>query len=418
MNPGTITAHDLGKRFTPHARPLTQLRRALWGTPQELADATWAFRHLSLDLPPGTGLGIIGRNGAGKSTLLAVLAGILQADEGRCACVGRVGTLLEIAAGFHPEFSGRENVELALKVAGLSTAEIAARIDAVKQFSAIGNAFEDPVRTYSSGMLLRAAYAQITAVPADVLLIDEVLAVGDALFQARCYEHLQSLRKRGVTRVLVSHDLSAILSQCDRVLVLDRGELQFNGDPAKAVDFYRREILAAEGRLSLADDETTRAVQITGLEIRDAEGRRPEQITPGQPLTFVLHLTAHAPVQRLAAGIEFHTPQGWMLGAVSTELTPTPLPDLTPGQSLTVAFQITLPFNPGLVNLHAGVTGQAATGPTSTTASATTAPLPFLDRRENIATLEIIGPAQAAYGAVRLTPTIAVQPTNLPSAVR
>lgn len=409
MNAGTLTTHDLGKRFTPHARPLTQLTRALLRSPADLPDATWAFRHLNLDLSPGAGLGIVGRNGAGKSTLLAVLAGILQPDEGRCQTHGRLGTLLEIAAGFHPDFTGRDNVELALQVAGLTRREIATRIEQVKQFAAIGDAFENPVRTYSSGMLLRAAYAHITVLDLDLLLIDEVLAVGDALFQAKCYAHLNELRRKNVTRVLVSHDLSAILSQCDRVLVLDAGRPVFTGEPAAAIDFYRRECLADQGRLTLAADPSGRPVEILALRVTTPDGRPADVLHPGQSIRFTLEFTAHQPVHSPAAGIEFHTPQGWMLGAVSTELTPTPLPDLTPGQTLTVAFEIALPFNPGLINLHAGVTGAALSGTAAKSPAPLSGPFPFLDRRENIATLEIVGDPNTAYGAVRLTPQVAVE---------
>lgn len=459
MIPGSIVVENLGKRFTPQARPLTQLRRALFApvaasasgvvgggggaTTAEDPSAHWAFRHLNLRLEPGASLGVIGRNGAGKSTLLTVLAGILQPDEGVCSAAGRIGTLLEIAAGFHPEFSGRENVELALQVAGLSRREIAARIEAVKDFAAIGAAFEDPVRTYSSGMLLRAAYAHITAVESDILLIDEVLAVGDALFQARCFDHLKSLRAKQVTRVLVSHDLSAIVAQCDHVAVLDRGQLVFLGEPAQAVDFYRRDVLADAGRLALAADPAQRAVMIAAVSVTAPDGRRLEVLHPGETVVFALELIAHRPVRDLHAGLEFHTPQGWMLGAVSTLLTPTRLPELAAGQRLTVRFELPLPFNPGRVNLHAGVTGQAdgdgldrsgapaalahggaqapdARGaalrapPSSPPSSAPSAPpppaadLPFLDRRENLLALEIVGDPAQAYGAVRLAAKVMV----------
>jgi ABC-type polysaccharide/polyol phosphate transport system ATPase subunit len=199
-----------------------------------------ALRDVTLHVGPGETVGVVGRNGAGKSSTLRVLAGIIPLQEGRAACGGRVVSLLELGAGFSRDFSGRENVYLNGALHGLTRVEIEALMDDIREFSELGDFFEVPVKTYSTGMFLRLGFAIAAHLEADVLLIDEVLAVGDEGFQRRCLERIAERIAQGTTLVLVSHDADSIEAVCERVVVLDGGRVAFDGPTAQGLEYYHR----------------------------------------------------------------------------------------------------------------------------------------------------------------------------------
>ena len=198
----------------------------------------WALRHVDFDVAPGERFGVIGRNGSGKSTLLEMIAGTLAPTEGEVQIWGRVSALLELGSGFNPEFTGRENVFINAAIQGLSREQVEARFDDIAAFADIGEFIDQPVKLYSSGMFVRLAFAVGTSVEADILLIDEALAVGDVFFRQKCYRRLDDLRKRGVSVVLVSHAMGDIEEFCDRALLLDHGEPKFVGPSVEAVKRY------------------------------------------------------------------------------------------------------------------------------------------------------------------------------------
>lgn len=198
----------------------------------------FALHDVSIEVQKGESFGIIGRNGSGKSTLLQIIAGILAPAGGSVTVNGRVAALLELGSGFNPEFTGRENVYMNATVLGLSRAQIDERFDAIAAFADIGDFIDQPIKTYSSGMLVRLAFAVTTSVDADVLLIDEALAVGDVFFRQKCYQHLEALRSRGVTIVLVSHAMGDVEQFCRRAIVLDHGRVWFAGSASEAVKRY------------------------------------------------------------------------------------------------------------------------------------------------------------------------------------
>ena len=217
----------------------------------------WALRHVSFEVARGERFGVIGRNGSGKSTLLQLIAGTLAPTEGDITVTGRVAALLELGSGFNPEFTGRENVFINGAIHGLSREQVAERFDAIAAFADIGEFIDQPVKLYSSGMFVRLAFAVGTTIDADVLLIDEALAVGDVFFRQKCYARLDELRERGVSIVLVSHGLGDIEQFCDRALLVERGEALFVGPSVAAVKRYylleSREKLKSVGSAQVAD---------------------------------------------------------------------------------------------------------------------------------------------------------------------
>jgi ABC-type polysaccharide/polyol phosphate transport system ATPase subunit len=234
----TIRAEGLTKHYRLYARPHDRLRELLWRDSRLRGVPVHALDGVSFSVRAGETVGVIGRNAAGKSTLLQCLAGTLQPTSGACEVHGRVGALLELGAGFHPDFSGRDNVHLNATVLGMTRQEIDARFDAIAAFADVGEFIDAPVKTYSSGMYVRLAFAVAVAVEPDVLLIDEALAVGDLRFQMKCLEHMRGLQRRGTTIVLVSHSVEQVRRFCDRALWLDHGRLVMDGPAATVTDRY------------------------------------------------------------------------------------------------------------------------------------------------------------------------------------
>jgi lipopolysaccharide transport system ATP-binding protein len=243
-----IRAESLGKLYRLYAQPQDRLRELVLG--RRFSRDFWALRDVSFDLMPGERLGVIGRNGSGKSTLLQMLAGTLTPTTGTLTVQGRVAALLELGSGFNPEYTGRENIFLNASILGMTRDETAARFDEIVAFADIAQFIDQPVKTYSSGMFVRLAFAVATSVDADVLLIDEALAVGDVFFAQKCYRRLEQLVDRGVSIVFVSHDTTAVGQFCTTVLVLDEGKPVFLGDPVVGIRTYfslRRPRAAVDG---------------------------------------------------------------------------------------------------------------------------------------------------------------------------
>lgn len=199
-----------------------------------------ALEEISFDVPKGQALGIIGHNGSGKTTMLRLLAGVLSPTEGRVNTNGRVTTLIELGAGFNPDLSGEENVYLAGALYGFRRSEMQRKFDGIVQFAELERFISVPVKNYSSGMSARLGFAIATDADPDVLIVDEVLAVGDESFQTKCFERMQEFRDRGKTIVLVSHDLETVASFCDRAILLDHGRMVAEGAPAEVIAAYRQ----------------------------------------------------------------------------------------------------------------------------------------------------------------------------------
>ena len=242
-----IDVRGLGKRYEIYAQPRDRLLQSLFRGRRQFFQEFWALADISFEVRRGETVGIIGRNGSGKSTLLQLIAGTLTPTTGAVEVRGRVAALLELGSGFNPEFSGRENVFLNGAILGLPRSEIEARLPEIVGFSGLAEFIDRPVKTYSSGMLMRLAFSVAVNVEPDILIIDEALAVGDVAFQLKCIERLERLTTSGVTLLFVSHDTALVKTFCQRALYLERGALRATGTPDVVTELYALDIRQAEG---------------------------------------------------------------------------------------------------------------------------------------------------------------------------
>ena len=271
MNPTALDIRDVTKRYRryAHRRQFSTLKSALLGgsLTRDLnpAEVLTAVDHVSLRVPRGATFGIIGRNGSGKSTLLKLVAGITKPTSGEVLVDGRVSALIELGAGFHPEISGRENVYINGVMLGLTKREIARRFDEIVEFAELEEFIDAPVKTYSSGMYIRLGFAVAVYVDPDILIVDEVLAVGDEGFSLRCLDRFAELKRLGKTILLVTHGLAMVERFCDDALWLDHGKMRAEGDPHLVVEAYLADVgKAEEQQLSAADRKTQNAPQPGG----------------------------------------------------------------------------------------------------------------------------------------------------------
>ena len=226
-----IEVRDLTKKFKVYMDKGSQLKERVLFRKRNRYEERWVLNGISFNVRKGEAVGLIGHNGCGKSTTLKLLTKIIYPDSGTVEMNGRVSSLIELGAGFHPDMSGRENIYTNASIFGLSKKEIDARVDEIIAFSELEDYIDNPVRTYSSGMYMRLAFSVAINVDADILLIDEILAVGDAHFQEKCFEKMQEIKKNGTTIVIVSHSLGQIEEICDRSIWIDAGRIRMDGQP-------------------------------------------------------------------------------------------------------------------------------------------------------------------------------------------
>jgi ABC-type polysaccharide/polyol phosphate transport system ATPase subunit len=319
--PVAVSVREISKRFRLHrGRRITTVKDLFvrgGGLDLLAGEELWALRDVSLELPRGRMVGLIGSNGSGKSTLLKIIGGILKPTMGRVAVQGRVSALIELGAGFHPEFTGRENIHVNGVLLGLSRAEIRERFDEIVAFAGLAPFIDNPVKTYSSGMYMRLGFAIAVTVDPDILLIDEVLAVGDEAFQHRCVGKIQEFKARGKTIVLVTHDLGSVERLCDGAVWLDGGRLMAEGATREIVGRYLDHVAREEARALgaeharaeaavAADTATrwgTREIEIGAVRLLGADGRERYLYEAGEPCTVHLAFRARRPVEDPVFGI-------------------------------------------------------------------------------------------------------------------
>jgi lipopolysaccharide transport system ATP-binding protein len=273
----------------------------------ELSDREfWAVRDVSFEVREGEALGIVGPNGAGKSTILKLLTRILKPTKGRCAVHGRVGALIEVAAGFHPDLTGRENVFLQGAIIGMKRAEIARKFDQIVEFAGVGEFIDTPVKRFSSGMNARLGFAIAANLDPDVLIIDEVLSVGDSRFQARCIARMRELQARGVPLVFVSHNLPAVMELCTKAILMNRGQLVFAGEVGETVQRYRQVASAPPA----PDARRKSEIWIKSVALLDEAGARADRFVSGGRLTVRIGYEAARPVEGPGFAVDIHRADG------------------------------------------------------------------------------------------------------------
>lgn len=303
-----IQVENVCKKFKVYEDKGTSLKERVLFQKRRRQKERWVLKGVSFVVHKGEAVGLIGKNGCGKSTMLKMLARILYPTQGVVRLQGRVSSLLELGAGFHPDLSGRENIFTNASIFGLGRAEIERRLDAVIRFSELEEYIDDPVRTYSSGMYMRLAFAVAVHVDADILLVDEILAVGDVNFQAKCFEKIRDIKARGTTVVIVSHVLGQVQEICDRVIWIADGVVRESGPPKETVDLYlaameqkrvdrlEEEFQTGAGLPGFCRDgahrEGSMEIRFTDAGIHNAQGKRAVFFQAGEPMEIRLNYQA------------------------------------------------------------------------------------------------------------------------------
>jgi ABC-type polysaccharide/polyol phosphate transport system ATPase subunit len=312
-----IVARGLGKSYTLYDKPVHRLFDLMlpW---KKRGREFWAVRDVYLDIARGSTVGIIGENGAGKSSLLKVLTGITHPTVGEVQVNGRIASLLELGAGFHPEFSGRENIRLNCSILGMDDDEIARRFEEIVEFSELGEFIDRPVKTYSSGMHVRLGFSVATSVDPDILVIDEALSVGDEHFKGTCITRLTEFREQGKTTVFEPHDMGAANTMRQHVVLMDQGEVLEQGTSEKVSDEYlKRAHARGNERLSTVNRGTSEypawgsgEIEVTGVEMVGPDGVASHVLRTGQPFVIRLHWKAHADCKNPVFGIGMYRSDG------------------------------------------------------------------------------------------------------------
>jgi ABC-type polysaccharide/polyol phosphate transport system ATPase subunit len=300
-----IIVDHVSKKFRLYHEKNQYLKSTLLHGRRARFEEFWAVKDVSFEIPEGSTFGIIGANGSGKSTLLKCLAGILTPDEGTLKVSGRLSALLELGAGFHPELSGRENIQLNGAILGMTSNEIEQRFDDIVEFAGLGAFIDTPVKNYSSGMVVRLGFAIAANVEPNILIIDEVLAVGDASFQQRCFEKIEKFRQDGRTIVLVSHGLSEVEQLCNTVAWIEKGSLRAIGDGYKIVSEYQGVSHNAKARVEgeIGERWGSGEADITSVELLDRDLNSKTVFATGRPMTIRVHFDAHVPISDPVVGI-------------------------------------------------------------------------------------------------------------------
>ena len=395
-NPITIQVDQLSKCYRVFSSPRARLAQGLWLGSRKFYEPFWALRDVSFQLEAGQTMGVVGRNGSGKSTLLQMLCGTLTPTSGTVAIEGRVAALLELGSGFNPEFTGLENIYLNAALLGLTKEETDSNLDSILAFADIGDFVHQPVKTYSSGMALRLAFAVQANIQPDVLVVDEALAVGDEFFQRKCFKHLEALKARGTSILLVTHNCGQILQHCDQAMLLHRGQLDFIGHPKSITTIYQRlnnssedgwrtqaqslfdQLEADEDLPDPAREEAgsspesdssgfdpnlkpesamaypSRGLTIKTIQILDAKGNLCNVLHQGDEFCVALEYHADEAVEKLELACSITDKSGQLITGQRFPELGKSLPPLNPGTSFSCRFRFEGCLEPGLYFLNAG----------------------------------------------------------------
>ena len=334
------------------ARKLLSLRR--------LKEDFWALKDINFEVERAEALGIIGHNGAGKSTILKLLSRITTPTDGEIMINGRLSALIEVGSGFHPELTGRENVYLNGSILGMTRREITKKLDSIVEFAELRQFIDTPVKRYSSGMYVRLGFSIAAHLDPDVLLLDEVLAVGDASFQRKCIERITELKKSGTTIVFISHDLRAVQQLCDRVILLKRGRIEADGDPAETIALYQS--LSAQFGGPAAGGwgrEPTGEALVTSLTFYDENENECLSFETGKPMKAVLNYRVDKPLTDVIFEVQFYSQEGRLQSFFSSETLGRTI-DLEPGEGSIVFDCSSVGLGPGVYLIDTGIRNRLA----------------------------------------------------------
>ena len=368
--PGEIAVRDLWEVFRVyHSRP-TGLKERLTRSQKLVFEDFWALKGVSFNVEPGSSLAILGPNGSGKSTLLKVLAGTLTPDRGSVELGGKVAGLLELGAGFHPDLSGKENIYLNGSILGMRRREIDALYDEIVDFSGVGEFIDNPVRNFSSGMYVRLGFAIAIQVDPDVLLLDEILAVGDAAFQAKCFEKLNETRRRGRTMLLVTHDTHSAMRMCDRAILMDEGRIVAEGASRDIVSLYQQRVIAqreadTSAQLPVRPSKRwgTGEGRIASVKLCDASGAPVDRISSGEPTALRVVVEFNREVDDPIVGFQLHAEDGKILFGTNTLSRARTVGSFGPSDAVEVVFSQLLDLLPGRYMFTVAVVENSASEP-------------------------------------------------------
>jgi len=344
---GYLRVSGLGKAYKQYPNRWSRLFEWLIPFSRRRHQLHWVLQGVDFEIQPGEAVGIVGINGAGKSTLLKMITGTTQPTCGHIRLQGRVAALLELGMGFHPDFTGRQNALMAGQLLGLQVEEINALMPQIEAFAEIGEAIDQPVRTYSSGMQMRLAFSVATARRPDILIVDEALSVGDAYFQHKSFERIRSFRKAGTTLLIVSHDRSAIQSICDTAILLENGRMALRGKPEEVMDYYNAMLAQREGqvvRQEMLANGQVRTISGTGeagildVQLLDSQGQPIEVAEVGQPVVLQVRVEVRQDIERLVLGFLIKDRLGQPMYGINTHRQDQAVTDLVAGERVTFRF--------------------------------------------------------------------------------
>jgi ABC-type polysaccharide/polyol phosphate transport system ATPase subunit len=386
-----VSVRGVSKKYLLYESPQHRLKEMLLPFGKRRHRAFWALKDITFDLRRGQALGIMGRNGSGKSTLLQVICGILRPTNGQVLTRGRISALLELGAGFNPEYSGRSNVFMNLALMGFPKREIAERFEWIEKFADIGQFMDQPVKIYSSGMFVRLAFACAAIVDPDILVVDEALAVGDIFFQQKCFDKLREVIRRGTTCLFVSHDTAAMLNVCDEIMLLAEGEMSFKGPPQEAVSRYYttmgnatacsppetaakppQSVLTADSTMSAAeicahsilsgrDRHGLGGIELIAARVTDEAGSDTLTVKVMDSLVLHARIRARQAASGISVGIHLFDRMANLVFASGTGLSRVALPDLAAGEELVVRLKVTFSVQPGEYTFSLGVSAPLGT---------------------------------------------------------
>jgi lipopolysaccharide transport system ATP-binding protein len=362
-NDFAIQVTNVSKRYEIYATPRDRLKQFVLPRLQSLAGQPskqyfrefWALKDVSFEIKKGETVGIIGRNGSGKSTLLQMICGTLNPTSGSIQTNGRIAALLELGSGFNPEFTGRENVYMNAAVLGLSREEIDARFDDITTFADIGQFIDQPIKTYSSGMVVRIAFATAVHVEPDILVVDEALAVGDTAFQQKCLNRIRQMQRSGVSILLVTHSNNTLVEYCDRGVFINSGQLMLDGPCREVVKAYADDLVEEEGGVTFIpqastntpreqtdhppiaaspsdpSSDNTMLIHIEVVRLFDEKGKDAAAFEYGSLVQIELTLRVHSPIVQPCFGIQITSSDGIALWSANTQLMGIPLEPLAAG---------------------------------------------------------------------------------------